>query len=157
MAERLAALNVPRRSASVRIWMLLHRKETPFVCDTCGKGFNRESTLIVHRRTHTGEQKRGRLIFPQGCLGMSRCLQDMRVQRKRLAACDSDEILGKKRKPMKIYPGGKPKTQFSTRDNNALTPPSVSFCQYWPDLLTYFLYATLSSCSGRFRRATFRM
>lgn len=35
--------------------MLIHSGKKDFICDFCGKGFNRASNLTVHRRIHTGE------------------------------------------------------------------------------------------------------
>uniref|UniRef100_A0A8C9KS01 C2H2-type domain-containing protein n=1 Tax=Serinus canaria TaxID=9135 RepID=A0A8C9KS01_SERCA len=34
----------------------IHTEERPFRCPDCGKGFRENSTLVTHRRIHTGER-----------------------------------------------------------------------------------------------------
>ncbi|ELK05208.1 Zinc finger protein 786 [Pteropus alecto] len=44
-----------RVKADMKAHQLLHRAEMPFSCD-CGKGFAKQSKLVEHIRTHTGEK-----------------------------------------------------------------------------------------------------
>ncbi|XP_066443544.1 zinc finger protein ZFP2-like isoform X1 [Eleutherodactylus coqui] len=55
-----------KHNSSLSIHKRTHSNERPYACSECGKGFTQKSVLVEHQRIHTGEK-------PFSCLECGRC------------------------------------------------------------------------------------